>query len=291
MSGVHGAELLDALARGREDHQFFSHFFLGRKLHDGQLEYAESANATINCLPTANRWGKTTLLSHRHTHKCVYKTGGEPKYLLPNGAVDMEKFSRLKYRTIHVAEGWETSKLVWEEMHKIIGESPRLDALIADKPKSLPPHFTFLFGAKWMFNTLGPAAQGIDGNSFYHVSIDEAGWINNLETMMNNVIRVRVADVSGTIDLVGTMKPGISRDFYKYSVRASAYTGRGVTFAHDTGADADEGNDRLDASIQKYLREFFRREVRRGPLSDELRDNLAALGVTADELADALGGR
>lgn len=287
-------ELLVALARGRYDHQFFSQFFLNRTLHDGQLEYAENANATINCLPTANRWGKTTLLLERHCHKNVYKTGGEPRYMDAERNIDIEKFIRLKYHTIHVAEGWETSKLVWEDAHKTLGESARLQALVKDAPRSLPPHITFIFGSVWKFNTLGPAAQGIDGNSFYHVSIDEAGWIDGLERMMNNVIRVRVADVIGTIDLVGTMKPGISRDFFKYSVRAGSYTGRGVTFAHDTGAESEgEQDERLDGSIRKYLREFFGREKARGhELSAELRENLARLGITEDELVDALkGGR
>lgn len=287
--------LLAALERGRYDHQFFSAFFLNRKLHDGQLEYAENANATINCLPTSNRWGKTTLLSHRHTHKHVYKLGGEPFYMGPDYVIDPEKFMRLRYHTIHTAEGWDTTALVWDEMHKILGESPRLSALVSDAPRSLPPKIVFAFGSVWKFKTLGHDASGIDGNSFYHISIDEAGWIDGLEVMMNNVIRVRVADVNGTIDLVGTMKPGISRDFYKYSVRSSSYCGRGVTFAHDTGAESEEngGNMRLDASIRKYLREFYRREAVRGnTLSDELRENLAALGITPDELADALkGGR
>lgn len=286
-------DLLSALERGRHDHQFFSQFFLNRTLHDGQLEYAENANATINCLPTSNRWGKTTLLSHRHTHKCIYKAGGEPRYMDANFAIDPEKFMRLRYHTIHTAEGWETAKLVWEEMHKIIGESPRLSALVVEAPRSLPPHIKFMFGAVWKFRTLGHNASGIDGDSFYHASIDEAGWIDGLEVMMNNVIRVRVADVAGTIDLVGTMKPGISRDFYKYSVRASAYTGRGVTFAHETAQDSQAVNERLDASILKYLREFFGRERSRGKeFSADLTDNLAQLGITPDELAHALkGGR
>ena len=74
-------DLLEALSRGRRDHQFFSRTFLNRTLHDGQLEYVTNARATVNCLATANRYGKTTLLSHRHTHCGIYKIGGEPRYL------------------------------------------------------------------------------------------------------------------------------------------------------------------------------------------------------------------
>jgi hypothetical protein len=55
-----------ALSIGRNDPQFFSRFFLSRTLTDAQAEYVENANATVNVLPTSNRWGKTTVLSNIH---------------------------------------------------------------------------------------------------------------------------------------------------------------------------------------------------------------------------------
>lgn len=261
-------DVLEALARGRDDHQFFSYTFLNRKLHDGQLEYVTSANATVNCLATANRYGKTTLLTHRHVHKNIYKIGGEPKYVI-DGQMDAGLYARLKYRTIHAAALWETAALVWDDFHKVWKESPRLQAFVRDAPRSKPPHVDFIHGSRWKFRTLGNNAEGIDGDSFYHISIDEAGWIVPLEEMMRNVLRVRVADVQGTIDIVGTFKPGISKDFYKFCVRASAHTGRGLGFDHRDQADQDGQTESLDASIRRYLREY---------------------GIDLDEFADALGG-
>ena len=69
--------LLEALGRGREDRQYFSRTFLNRTLHDSQLQYVENAQATVNCLATSNRWGKTTVLLNVHAHACIYKSGGE----------------------------------------------------------------------------------------------------------------------------------------------------------------------------------------------------------------------
>lgn len=261
--------VLEALARGRHDHQFFSRTFLNRTLHDGQLEYVENANATVNCLATANRYGKTTLLSHRHFHSCVYKVGGERRYLDDAGVMDAGAFARLRYNTIHTAALWETAALVWDEAHKIINESRRLDAFIKERPKSKPPHIEFIHGARWKFRTLGHNAEGIDGNSFYLISIDEAGWIEALEEMMQNVLRVRVADVQGMIDIVGTFKPGVSKDFYKFCVRASAYTGRGLGFDHRDDAADEQTSAGLDASIRRYLREY---------------------GIDLDEFSEALQG-
>lgn len=287
-------DLLEALARGRFDHQFFSYTFLNRILHDGQLEYVENANATVNCLATANRYGKTTTLSHVHYHGNIYKTGGEPKYLDPEtGAVIFDKWIRLRYNTIHAADLWETAALVWDEAYKIIDESPRLQAFIKSRPKTLYPHFDFIHGSRWKFRTLGNDASGIDGNSFYIVSIDEAGWIEMLETMMGNVIRVRVADVRGVIHIVGTFKPGIAKDFYKFCVRASAYSGKGIAFDHRTDEDGPiEADASLDASIKHYLRDWVNGELEKGrEFKDELWFELRKLGISKDEFADAIGGR
>lgn len=258
--------LLDAFARGRNDPAFFCWYFMGRTLHDGQAEYMVNAEAKINCLATANRYGKTTLLCGRHAHRGTYKIGAEHVYFDEDGSINLDAFSSLKYETVHTAGEWEQASFVWEDMHKVIVEQPRMAALISDHPRSLPPHITGVFGWKWMFRTLGHNASNIDGKSIYLLSIDEAGWIENLDQMMRNVLRVRTADVRGIIDIVGTFKPGVSRDFYKVCVRASAATGRAISFAHQTDdEDGATGPQTLDSAINKYCREF-------GINLDEIRD-------------------
>lgn len=258
--------LLTALERGRRDPSFFCDFFMGRKLHDGQASYMVEAEAKVNCLATANRWGKTTLLTGRHMHRGFYKIGAEWRYMEPDGRINMDSYTSVKYETVHTSFAWEQASFVWEDAHKIMVEQPRLSAFIGDAPRSLPPHIKGINGWKWMFRTLGDNASGVDGKSIYLLSIDECGWVVNLEEMMRNVLRIRTADVRGVIDLVGTFKPGISRDFYKFCTRASAYTGVAISFAH--GSDDETGEmQTLDSSISKYLREF-------GIDIDEYRDAL-----------------
>lgn len=261
--------LLEALQRGRKDIQFFSYTFLGNTLHDGQLEWCQEAEATINALATANRYGKTFLLPARHYHRCTYKIGAESKYLAVDGSVDTKKFLKTKYHTVHTAGSWETASLVFEEAHKLKNQSKPLDALISAAPRALPPHIKFVNGSVWKFRTLGHDASGIDGNSFYYISIDEAGWIDDLEEKMRNVIRVRVADVQGCIDIVGTFKPGISKDFYKICTRASVYTGTEIGFDHKDGVEDSTTTAGLHAAITTYLAEF---------------------GIDLSEYGDAIGG-
>ena len=260
--------LLEAFALGRNDPVYFCHFFMGRMLHDGQADFILNAQAKVNCLATANRWGKTTELTGLHCHAGTYKTGAEFRYMEPDGTLDMDIFTGLKYDTVHTAGEWEQASFVWEDMLKIIAENARMAALVKDFPRSKPPFIRGIAGWKWMFRTLGTNASNIDGKSIYLLTIDEAGWIDNLDEMLRNVLRVRTADVRGRIVIVGTFKPGISRDFYKVCVRASAYTGVRIDFAHGTDEEGDSGPQTLDTSMQKYLREF-------GINLDEYRDALA----------------
>jgi hypothetical protein len=259
--------LLEAFSIGRIDPGFFCEFFLGRTLHDGQAEWMLSAEAKVNCLACSNRWGKTTLLACRHFHRGTYKIGAEYKYCDEDGSVNIDAFTSLKYETVHTAGEWEQAALVWEDAQKLRNENPRLQALISEYPRSKPPHMKGMNGWKWMFRTLGVNASNIDGKSIYYLSIDEAGWNDSLEEMLRNVLRVRTADVHGIIDVVGTFKPGISRDFYKIAVRASAYTGRSIGFAHSSEEEDDGGAASLDSAISKYLKEF-------GINIDEYRDAL-----------------
>lgn len=260
-------QLLEGFARGRNDIPFFSEFFCGRKLHDGQVEFVTNGVAKVNTLATANRWGKTTTLFVVHAHAGVYKTGAEYRYVNDDGTVNLDAFTSLKYETVHTAGEWEQAAFVWEDAQKIIAEQPRFAALVSEYPRSKPPFIKGINGWKWMFRTLGYNASNIDGKSIYVLSIDEAGWIENLDEMMRNVLRVRVADVRGRIVIVGTFKPGISRDFYKIAVRASAYTGRAIGFAHQTDEEDSGRASNLDSAIAGYLREF-------GINLDEYRDAL-----------------
>lgn len=224
----------DALDRGYDDPAFFSHYFLRRKLTDKQAQWMREAEATYNIAATANRFGKTSILTPRHYYRNVYKFGGEQFYTNPvTGDTVPELFLRTKYQTIHTAGQWDTASLVWVDALKVYEESQRLRQFIKATPRTLPPHIDFVNGARWKFRTLGDHGEGIDGNSFYYISIDEAGWIRNLKEILSNVGEVRVADVDGVIDIVGTFKPGISQDFAEYAVEASGATGVGISFEFD----------------------------------------------------------
>ena len=262
-------DLLGAIQRGRHDFEFFGSYFLGRVPHPGQSHWHANANATFNVLPTSNRWGKTTAIVDRHYHHQMYKVGAEWRYLDADGKVDAEAFQKCRYRTVHTADLWDTASLVWEDALRLMRESKVLATFVKDAPLSKPPHIDFIFGGRWKFRTLGNDASGIDGDSYYLITVDEAGWISDLLEKINNVLRVRVADVRGKIDVVGTMKPGISRDFFTLGVRAGAATNYPSVLSYRGEEDEALVHGGLDTAIQRYLRD---------------------VGVTEEEFAEAIGG-
>ena len=261
--------LLDAIQRGRNDYEFFGSYFLGRTPHPAQKAWHENANATFNVLPTSNRWGKTTAIVDRHYHHQMYKVGAEWKYLDKDGKVDSNAFFKCRYRTVHTADLWDTAALVWDDALRLMRESKVLESFIKNAPLSKPPHIDFIWGGRWNFRTLGNDASGIDGDSYYLITVDEAGWIDDLLEKINNVLRVRVADVRGKIDVVGTMKPGISRDFFTLGVRAAAATGYDAVLSYRGEEDEKLEHGGLDRTIQRYLME---------------------VGITPEEFVEAVGG-
>lgn len=248
--------LVEDLARGRDDPAFYSWRFCKRKLHDGQAEWIANANASVNVLATGNRWGKTSVVTVGHCHSCTYKTGAEPRYTNDDGTIDLARLAQERYETAHLAPSAELSELVWRDFNSMRRGSPDLDAWVAAAPRSKPPNIEFITGARWRIRTVGDDASGVDGSSFYLISVDEAGWLQHLETMMVNVLRIRVADVRGRIWIVGTMKPGeVSQGFHRYAVRAAAYTGTDLAIEHRAVAKAQQQKHKVDPSIYLYARE------------------------------------
>lgn len=264
--------LIEDLQRGRHDPPFFSHRFCKRKLHDGQCEWMEKANATVNVLATGNRFGKTSVVTVGHAHSCIYKIGGEHRYADRDGVIDMEAMAALEYNTAHAAPSNELAKIVWQDFNRMRRASPDLDVWVEQMPRTEPYNITFIHDACWRIRTVGDDASSLDGRSNYLISVDEAGWLVKLEEMMDNVLLLRVADVRGRIWLVGTMKPGeVSKGFYKYAIRAAAGMGQDLAIEHvTTGKALARRKYPVDPSIYRYCAEH---------------------GIELDQLLDAVGAK
>ncbi|TFH51507.1 MAG: hypothetical protein E4H01_00425, partial [Lysobacterales bacterium] len=76
------------------------------------------------------------------------------------------------------------------------------------------PSILFSNGAIMNCRSAHDDGKYIDGHAYRFLSIDEAGWIGNLKSLMTNVIVMRLAG-GGSIDLIGTPK-GYNDLFFYY---------------------------------------------------------------------------
>ena len=246
-----------ALHRGRDDIEFFAHHYCDLKLHAKQLEWLQNANATRNLLLTGNRFGKTVSIGVRHLHCQFYKLGAEPRYIDDDGVPNSKRFKRERYLTVHTAGLYETAEMVWNEIDQLVKANDNLRPwLETPLPRSKPHEIRFIHNGRWYFRTLGDNGEGIDGKSFYLITIDEAGWEQKIESIIDNVARMRVADVRGMIDCVGTAKPGLSQGFFNIAIKAQAYLGDARQLDH-TGASkrrTDGAKPLVDPVVLQYGR-------------------------------------
>ena len=138
----------------------------------------------MNVLATASRYSKSASIFIRHFHCNFYKLGAEPRYTTPTTGDGRREVDGATLRTIHRLVSGTLAASYGTTLSSASVIAPRLRAFIKDTPRTLPPNIKFQNGSKWKFRTLGDNGEGIDGNSFYLISIDEAGWIRNLRRIM-----------------------------------------------------------------------------------------------------------
>jgi len=189
----------------KADPVFFANKFLPKKPHPGQVTWLTNSNAAINVLVPGNRWGKSTVIAMKHIWKCVFRVGQTRD----------EKLAGDPYETISVAMSADQAEIVFREAKRLLS-SKGLRPLVKAFRSSPFPHIIFTNGAVMHCRSAHDDGKYIDGHRYMYLSIDEAGWINNLRHLMTNVILMRLAG-GGEIDLIGTPKG--YNDLYFYYER------------------------------------------------------------------------
>ena len=194
------------------DPVLFCNTFLPKKPHAGQQKWLVNSHQSINTLVPGNRWGKSTIIAEKHIHKCVFKVGIKVK--------TREEWKRAEYETISVAMSADQAAIVFKEAKALLKDSP-LRVLVKAMRSTPFPHIIFANGSVFHCRSAHDDGKYIDGHAYRYLSIDEAGWITNLKSLMTNVIVMRLAG-GGEIDLIGTPKG--YNDLYFYYERGQRGT-------------------------------------------------------------------
>lgn len=191
--------------RAKNDPIFFTNRFLPKHPHPGQVTWLVNSTRAINTLVPGNRWGKSTIIAMKHIWKCVFRIGQS----------QAEKAQGDPYETISVAMSADQAEIVFREVKRLLN-TKGLRPLVKSFRSSPFPHVIFTSGAVMHCRSAHDDGKYIDGHRYMYLSIDEAGWINNLRHLMTNVILMRLAG-GGEIDLIGTPKG--YNDLYFYFER------------------------------------------------------------------------
>jgi|WetSurMetagenome_2_1015567.scaffolds.fasta_scaffold27644_5 hypothetical protein len=205
-------EAMALWSRCATDSNLFCRTFLPKKPHPGQQLWLTNSTKSINTLVPGNRWGKSTIIAEKHIWKCIFKHGIKAK--------TKEEWKNAEYETISVAMSADQAAIVFKEAKKLLKDSP-LSVLVKAIRATPFPHIIFANGSVFHCRSAHDDGKYIDGHAYRYLSIDEAGWITNLKSLMTNVIVMRLAG-GGEIDLIGTPKG--YNDLYFYYERGQRGT-------------------------------------------------------------------
>jgi hypothetical protein len=258
---------IDVWKRCLRDPVTFANVLLPKKPHPGQVEWLNNSTEMINVLVPGNRWGKSTVEAMKHIWKCV------SQHDKPKGSSG--------YETISIAHSADQAEIVFKEARALLSH-PVTKPLVAAYRTTPFPSIRFFNGSIMHCRSAHDGGKYIDGHAYRYLSIDEAGWIDDLRTLMNGVILLRLAG-GGQVDLIGTPKG--YNDLYFYFERGRRkvkgyYAQRGSIYDNPHLAKEDlEERDRLLATGDKKLREQA--------LFGEFVD-FAGLAFTRDQLDQAI---
>ena len=273
-------EAMALWSRAMRDPVLFANTFLSKKPHAGQTLWLQKSVQPVNTLVPGNRWGKSTIIAEKHIWKCISKHGIKAK--------TQREWKEAEYETISVAMSADQAAIVFKEAKKLLKDSP-LRVLVKAMRSTPFPHIIFANGSIFHCRSAHDDGKYIDGHAYRYLSIDEAGWIPNLRSLMSNVIVMRLAG-GGEIDLIGTPKG--YNDLYFYYERgqrgtAGYYSQRGSIYDNPYLPEDDiRMRDRLlmsaDPKIRKQVLEgefvdfsglAFTRDQRDNAFDPALRQN------------------
>lgn len=230
------------------DPVLFANTFLPKKPHPGQVLWLRNSVQPINTLVPGNRWGKSTIIAEKHIWKCIFKHGIKVK--------TQAEWKAAQYETISVAMSADQAAIVFKEAKSLLKDSP-LKVLVKAMRSTPFPHIIFANGSIFHCRSAHDDGKYIDGHAYRYLSIDEAGWISQLKSLMTNVIVMRLAG-GGEVDLIGTPKG--YNDLYFYYERGQRgtpnyYSQRGSIYDNPHLPREDiEMRDRLLASADPKIR-------------------------------------
>ncbi|MFQ5500152.1 MAG: terminase large subunit domain-containing protein [Candidatus Zixiibacteriota bacterium] len=187
--------------RGLHDPVYFAEQTMKLDLHPGQKRWLAYSTAPENMLVTGNRWGKSFVSAVKAIHHAVYR----PRSL---------RFDRCGHYRIALASiTLDQAKIVFDQVSRLLARSPLLESLIVERRQTPYPQIRFGNSARIEARSTQNRGEYLLGQDYDLFIFDEVAFETDPEYVVEEVIKMRLADREGKLDLVST--PNGKNWFYR----------------------------------------------------------------------------
>ncbi len=164
---------------------YFAKAVLGLELHDGQRRWLEGSVEQENALVTGNRWGKSFVCAIKILHHAIYRI----RKLQYDGCG--------RYRIITASITQDQANIIFNHVVRLARQSPHVEPLIQAIIRTPYPRLTLFNGAMIEARTTQNRGEYLLGNDYDLFIFDEVAFETDPEYVVEEVIRMRLADREG----------------------------------------------------------------------------------------------
>jgi hypothetical protein len=187
--------------RALDDIPFFAERFLGISLHPGQREWLLKSLKPENLLVAGNRWGKSFSEAIKIIHHAIFRCR------------DLRFDSCGKYHIVTASLTLDQARIIFNAILRIMNNRRGLRRLISKTTASPYPRIVLGNGSIIEARSTQRRGEYLLGNDYDYFIFDEVAFDDNAEYVVDEVIKMRLADRKGKLDLVST--PNGKNWFYR----------------------------------------------------------------------------
>ncbi len=178
--------------RAIADIPFFAREFLDIEPHPGQIRWLEGSTGAENLLVTGNRWGKSFVTAVKIIHHAFFRIR------------DLRYDCCGKYHIVTASLTLDQARIIFNTVLRILNSTCRIGGLI--KKVTVTPYPRILLGNGAIIEARSTQHRGqyLLGNDYDYFIYDEVAFDDEAEYVVNEVIKMRLADRKGKLDLVST---------------------------------------------------------------------------------------
>jgi len=220
------------------DIAFFARKFLDIKPHSGQVKWLENSCRAENLLVTGNRWGKSYAEAIKIIHHAIFR-------------IRDLKYDRVgKYHIVNASITLDQARIIHNTVLRILNNSCRIEGLIRKYTATPYPRIILGNGAIIEARSTQRRGEYLLGNDYDYFIFDEVAFDPEAEYVVNEVVKMRLADRMGKLDLIST--PNGRNWFYRKMLELKDRPGDAYTQNGDSRENEYISHEYLDLQM-KYL--------------------------------------